>query len=142
VRLPGRTFSPSLTGPDGAPVAMIEVLPVVAGQRLQLVFESSYGDWRHGVWLAVEGGDLLVNGAAAAQLTLWQDTAPRSVEITVPAADGDLRLYNVWELGGLQRSQSNNCGMLRETVPGGYRFRCSDYGVEADYRHLVFTITR
>jgi hypothetical protein len=140
MRLPGRAVSPSLSTPERE-VAAIEALPCKDGDRFLLRFETSSGDWRHGVWLAVQDGHLTVGDVSSPQVTLWQDTAPQEVQLDVSGSDGLLRFYNVWErAGGGRQSQSFNCGLTREVVEGGYRFHCSDKGVDPDFTHLVFTL--
>jgi hypothetical protein len=141
MRVPGRTLSPLLSTAVRE-VALIETEDCADGDEFLVTFESRSGDWRHGLWLAVEDGLIEVNGTTAAQISLWVDTAPHSVPIKIHRSDGLLRFYNPWESGGLRRSQSNGSGLMREPVAGGVRFRCSDYGNEPDFGHLVFTLTR
>jgi hypothetical protein len=123
---------------------MIEAIPVVEGDRLRLSFERADDRWPHGVWLAVDGA-LVIGDTASAHMTLWRDTAPPFVDVIVESSrHGRLRLYNVWDSGrGKGReSQSHTSGMRREPVPGGWRYRCNDIGLDPDYTALVFTVTR
>jgi hypothetical protein len=123
---------------------MIDTIPVGEGDRLRLSFESADDRWPHGVWLAVDG-TIVIGDTASPQVTLWRDASPRVVDLIVEASrDGLLRLYNVWDSGrGKGReSQSHTSGMRREPLPGGWRYRCNDIGLNPDYTALVFTVTR
>jgi hypothetical protein len=83
--------------------------------------------------------------AESPEVVLWRHSAPSPTELRVVAStDGLLRLYNVWESsrGRGRESQSHTSGMVREDVPGGWRYRCNDIGTHPDFTALVFTITR
>lgn len=143
-RLPGRTMSSVVVGPDGLPTVKVESLPVAVGQRITLRFESVGPRWRQGVFLATDG-QLVAGGTSSTSLVLWSDSAPNEVAIEVAETDGRLVLYNVWDSGrgrGPFESQSATSGMLVESLPdGSLRYSCTDIGVEPDFGRVVFKVS-
>lgn len=143
-RLPDRTMSKSISGPDGQPAVKIEVLPITKGQRITLTFDTVGPRWRQGVFLAT-AGYLVAAGSSSPSLVLWSDSAPTESAIEVADTDGRLVLYNVWDSGrgrGPFESQSATSGMLVETLANGSRrYSCSDIGTEPDFGRLVFRVS-
>lgn len=124
---------------------MIETMACSDGDRFLVTFEDAEPRWTQGLWLAVDG-QLAVADSINDQFVLWRDTAPSKVMVEVRSTlDGLLRFHNVWNSGrgyGPWESQSHTSGMMREDVPGGYRYRCSDINPSPTYGALVFTIER
>lgn len=143
-RLPGRTLSSAVKGPDGQPAVKVESLPVAKGQQITLTFESVGPRWRQGVFLATTG-QLAVAGVSSPSLVIWSDSAPASSVIDVAETDGRLVLYNIWDSGrgrGTFESQSVTSGMLVESLPdGSLRYACTDIGVEPDFSRIVFRVS-
>src|SRR5438105_2383495 len=96
IRLPDRTLSKSVNGPDGKPAVKIEALPIKQGQTITLTFEAVGPRWRQGVFLA-KAGQLVVAGTSSPSLVLWSDSAPTQSMIDVAETDGRLVLYNAWD---------------------------------------------
>jgi len=136
----------ALTKDCGRDVLLVEVLPVADGQRWSLRFEHVDPRWPAGVWFAVDG-ELLVGGARSPQMVIWTHAAPPVLEIEiVSAADGLLRLYNIWDSGrGIKphESQAATSGMLkRERDDGCLEYRCNDFGLEPKFDRLLFVLCR
>lgn len=143
-RLPDRTLSKSIEGPDGQAAIKIEVLAVMPGQRITLTFETVDPRWRQGVFLATTGR-LVTAGTSSPSLVLWSDSAPAESVIDIVHTDGRLVLYNVWDSGrgrGKFESQGATSGMLVEALAdGSQRYSCTDIGVEPDFSRLVFRVS-
>lgn len=122
-------------------VFMIDAFPISSGDVLRLTFERAITTPKQGVFLLGDG-PLTVNGQSSPGMSLWYDSAPRVVNIECPAKDGVLHVYNVWNEGRGQESQSYTSGMLIEEIAGGRQYRCSHYGLEPAFDSLVFSITR
>ena len=140
--LPTAVQGGTLTTPDRV-VWKIEAVPCSAAGEFLLVFEAVSARWRQGVWLATDGL-LRVGDSESPQIVLWQDTAPATVHLQVVSTDGLLRLYNVWDSGRGRtvESQSATSGMLREKIPTGWRYRCSDIAPHPTFDALVFRLDR
>ena len=123
---------------------MIDEWPCAVGQQITVVFEQADQQWRHGVFLGVDGA-LEVAGEQSPKVVLWADTAPPVTQLTViGSTDGFLRLYNVWDSGrglGPFESQKATSGMVREVLTDTYvRYHCNSIGVDPDFSHLRFTV--
>lgn len=140
--LPGRTASPTVTAPDGRPAFLIESLPIAAGQRVRLVFESIAERFEQGVFVATEG-ELAIGEARSRAFALWAVKAPPEIVIEVAETDGRLVFYNIWDSGRTPsfESQSHTSGMVKEDAGGGWaRYRCNDIGFHPDFTSVVFKI--
>ena len=75
-----------------------------------------------------------------------QQAHPPIVDVVVLSSDdGLLRIYNIWDSGrglGPYESQSATSGMIRETIDGGFRYRCSAIASDPAFDQLIFTATR
>jgi hypothetical protein len=134
----------NLTGEVGQPVVMLDVIPIVPGERLRVSFKGTSGQWRQGIWLGVDG-ELEIAGTRADQFEIWADTAPPSFEVMVlRTQDGLLRLYNIWDSGRGRRreSQSATSGMLKEERNGTVVYRANDIGRKPQFDKLVFEVSR
>lgn len=146
MKVPSRRWlNRALTHENGRDVVQFEVIETAAGETFRLTFESSTSAWRQGVWLATEG-ELSVSNIIAAQVVLWSDSAPGTVDVLVRVTDGLLRFYNVWDSGrglGPHESLSATSGMLvEEDAAGVRRYRCNDIGLNPTFEKLVFTLQR
>ncbi len=145
MKLPSKTvLNSQLMAQLGKPVVMLDVVPVAAGETLHITFASQSGDWRQGIWIAVDG-ELEIAGQGASQMEIWTDTAPPTFDVKVlRTTDGLLRLYNIWDSGRGQRreSQSATSGMLKETTDRTTTYRCNDIGTLPKFDKLVFEIRR
>jgi hypothetical protein len=137
-------FNRLLTAALGSPVVKLDVIPVSPGERLRVTFVAKSGEWRHGIWVGVDG-ELEIAGRRSDQFEIWTDTSPPSFEIVVVAtSDGLLRLYNIWDSQrGLRReSQSATSGMLKEARGTSVIYRANAIGSPADFAGLVFVLDR
>lgn len=138
-----RVLNASLSTAAEQEIVKIEVVPVKPGQRLSLTFEGVGSPWRQGVWLATNG-TLFIAGQSASQLVVWQDSAPREVEITVEETDGLLRFYNIWDshrgLGPFESQSATSGCMRRDRVDGSVEYSCNDIGKDPTFNSLVFSL--
>lgn len=142
MRLPSKPLRNSHFAKAGRPdVVMIDAFPISSGDVLRLTFESAITTPKQGVFLLGDG-PLTVNGQSSPGISLWYDSAPREVLIQCPPQGGVLHVYNTWDSGQGQRSQSYTSGMLIEEIAGGRRYRCNHIGLEPTFDSLVFSITR
>jgi hypothetical protein len=144
--LPDRLVDAELTQSLGREVVKIEVLPLSAGQHIQLRLEKTGSRLRQGVWFGVNGV-LRVGEVTSSQMQIWRDTAPPLVDLLCEASGGLLHFYNIWRTPDSGLSPGNvfsllgNSGMLVDELPGGWRrYSCSHSAPEADFSRLVFQL--
>jgi hypothetical protein len=139
-RLPGRTVSKTVVGPDGQPAVLIEAFTIRIGQRVTLTFESTGKRWRQGVYLQTNGR-LRTAETTSPSLVLWGDAAPKTSVIEVVETNGQFILYNVWDRGQGRQSQGWTSGMYVQNLPDGWtRYSCTDTGTEPNFGQLVFRL--
>jgi hypothetical protein len=130
----------------GHDVVLVDHLPTEGAQRIRLVFEERKGRWRQGVSLIFDGkfgvnGRVIDGGKKG--IGLWQDTAPKSVEIDLIGTGVELQVHNAWDTGnGTVHYWHNGAAMMVEEIPDGRRYRCNDGEPDDDFDDLVFRIER
>jgi hypothetical protein len=126
----------------GETVRMWDKFPLKdKSQRLKVVFESTDSEWRQGISLKTDKG-IEVNGRLFKKsIGLWEDTAPKEVEIICKSKRGELEVVNVWDCGdGVIESGHNGAAMIVEQLPNGRRYRCNDGHPDDDFDDLIFRI--
>ncbi|WP_419850835.1 hypothetical protein [Candidatus Poriferisocius sp.] len=90
-------------------------LAVSEGTKVRVEWIAARPDRRQALKLAAVNGQLEVNDATAEIITLWSDTSPVAVELTVRGAHTRrLEVWNAWDLGGLETAWLGNAGMIVE----------------------------
>ncbi|WP_420637880.1 hypothetical protein [Candidatus Poriferisocius sp.] len=97
------------------------------GTKVRVERTAARTDRRQALKLAAVGGLLQVNEAVSEVITLWSDTSPSEVELTVV---GDrirrLEVWNAWDLGGLETAWLGNAGIIVEPGDRHLALHCSD----------------
>ena len=102
-------------------------LAVSEGTKVRVQWIAARPDRRQALKLAAVNGQLEVNEAAAEIITLWSDTSPDVVELTVQGArTRRLEVWNAWDLGGLETAWLGNAGMIVEPSERYLALHCSD----------------
>ena len=102
-------------------------LAVSEGTRVRVEWIAARPDRRQALKLAAVNGQLEVHGAAAEIISLWSDTSPVEVELTVLGAQTRrLEVWNAWDLGGLETAWLGNAGMIVEPSERHLALHCSD----------------
>ena len=128
---------------NGKVVAMIDEYPVSKGDKLKVVFEGFNSEWKQGVHLKLKG-KLEINGQKLeGSVVLWQDTAPREVEVIAHPKKGPLVVKNVWDTGdGVMQSWHNGAALIVEPVENGRRYLCNDGHPDENFDDIVFSIVK
>lgn len=102
-------------------------LAVSEGTKVRVVRIAARPDRRQALKLATVNGLLEVNGATSEVISLWSDTSPSEVELTVLGAKvRRLEVWNAWDLGGLETAWLGNAGMIIEQTKRYLTLHCSD----------------
>lgn len=128
---------------EGKLIQAYDRIPVANGQRLLVTFEATRSEWRQGIRLNVERGQLKAGNddTFATKFILWQDTCVRPLEFAIKAKSGAVFVYNAWDFGnGVVEAWQNGAAMIVEQIPNGRRYRCNDWTPDDDFDDLIFTI--
>ncbi len=102
-------------------------LAVGEGTRVRVRRIGARTDRRQALKLAAVDGLLEVDEAVSEVISLWSDTSPAAVELTVLGARARrLEVWNAWDLGGLESAWLGNAGMIVEPEEQYLALHCSD----------------
>ena len=102
-------------------------LAVSEGTRVRVERIAARSDRRQALKLAAVNGLLEVDEATSEIISLWSDTSPVAVELTVLGAKTRrLEVWNAWDLGGLETSWLGNAGIIVEPSERYLALHCSD----------------
>ena len=102
-------------------------LAVSEGTRVRVERINARPDRRQALKLACVDGLLEVDEAVSEIISLWSDTSPASVELTVLGARARrLEVWNAWDLGGLESAWLGNAGIIMEPSEHRLTLHCSD----------------
>ena len=102
-------------------------LAVSEGTRVRVERIGARPDRRQALKLAAVNGLLEVNEATSEIITLWSDTSPTDVELTVLGAQTRrLEVWNAWDMGGLESAWLGNAGMIVVPRERYLALHCSD----------------
>ena len=112
---------------DGREVRPLLRLAVSEGTRVRVERIAARPDRRQALKLAAVDGLLEVDEAVSEIISLWSDTSPAAVELTVLGARARrLEVWNAWDLGGLESAWLGNAGMIVESGQHHLALHCSD----------------
>lgn len=111
----------------GRDVRPILRLAASEGTKVRVVRIAARPDRRQALKLAAVNGLIEVNGATSEVISLWSDTSPAEVDLTVVGAKARrLEVWNAWDLGGLETAWLGNAGMVVEQAERHLTLHCSD----------------
>lgn len=112
---------------DGREVRPLLRLAVSEGTRVRVKRINARPGRRQALKLAAVDGFLEVDEAVSEVISLWSDTSPASVELTVLGARARrLEVWNAWDLGGLESAWLGNAGLIVEPSEHHLALHCSD----------------
>ena len=121
--------------------AMVRI-PVTDGAEVVVRRRAVSSTRPQALKLAVNRGELEVNGRRAGAVALWSTTSPDTVSLRVHGAEATtLEVWNAWSMGGVDCSWIGNAGMVTKTTAAGTVLRCSDGVGPADFTDLEVEIT-
>lgn len=108
---------------------------------LKITFVTTDSKWKQGVVLQTKG-EFEINGQKLPnKIVLWEDTAPKEVQLLVKSKDKLLIIYNVWETeDGTTHYWHNGGAMNIEEVDGIKIYNCNDGYPDDDLNDLIFKL--
>lgn len=122
---------------QGMTVVPMVQLAVRNGSRVRVRRLGSSPLRAQALKMAVDSGELSVNGVANPSLALWSHTAPGDLEVRVEGTGRMLDLWNAWSLDGVDNSWLGNAGIIVDEHASGLTLQCSDGVGEPDFGDLV-----
>lgn len=126
----------------GMTLVRMDAFPLEAAKELRLVFEACNAEWRQGVALRCEGKFKVNEQIIRRGIVIWQDTAPKVIEIGILGTQSTIEVKNVWEIDEVVQSSHNGAAMIVEETPNGRRYRCNDGVADDDFDDIVFRLER
>lgn len=143
---PAFFFPPGSIGPvsvDSRTLWLSYRMPVVSGDRLQVVFEHYTTKPKQCLMVSLSKRNhrMTIEGSNASRFVLWTDTAPKRVEIGITKAGrgSELCFYNGWEDS---KYGTLLCGLRYSAIDaqpqndGSLLLNCSDGWGDADFTDL------
>ena len=108
---------------------------------LKITFLSTDSKYTQGIVLRTKGEFEIEGTRLPKMIALWEDTAPKEVDIIVRSKDKMLYIYNAWKTA----SGSVNClyygaAIYIEEIDGAKIFHCNDGFPDDDFNDLVFKV--
>lgn len=126
----------------GKIVKMIDKLDLINSDvPLYLEFISTDSKWKQGIILQTKGKFELNGQIAPNKIVLWEDTAPKMVQIKIKSKDKVLIIYNVWKIeDGTVFYWYNGGALYSEVDDGKITYYCNDGIPDDDFNDLIFRI--
>jgi hypothetical protein len=127
----------------GELLRLVDLFPLDLARAIRVEFERTNSEWRQGIALDVDG-ELEVNGQKLGKsIVLWENTAPKPVDIQVIGACSHVTVHNVWDSGrGTIDAWHHGAAMIVHDTAGGRCYRCNDGHPDDNFDDVVFCITR
>lgn len=126
----------------GKIVKMIDKLELINSHvPLCVEFISTESRWKQGIVIQTKGKFELNDQIAPNKIVLWEDTAPKLVQIKIISSDKILIIYNVWKIeDGTVFYWYNGGALYTEHENGIITYYCNDGIPDDDFNDLVFSI--
>ena len=108
---------------------------------LKITLISTNSKWRQGIVLETKGGFHVNKQKISNKIVLWEDTAPKQVEIKIKSKDKVLFIYNVWNTGDETTHYWHyGAALYTEQISNIIMFYCNDGQPNDDFTDLVFKV--
>jgi len=137
---------------EGRTLIMRDRLRAELGDRFTVTIEATRSPYPQGVGVS-EG--LEVFGARVRRAVVWEyfslpperraaerSHLPFAFAVVCRNKRGWLSFYNMTEVQGRQTWWHGGSCMIAEDIPGGRRYRCNDFELDADFDDLVFSVVK
>jgi hypothetical protein len=127
----------------GELLRLVDLFPLDQARLIRIQFMRTNSEWRQGIALDVDG-ELVVNGHKLRKsIVLWEDTAPKIVDIGIVGSYRDVTVHNVWDSGrGTIDAWHHGAAMIMHDIVNGRCYRCNDGHPDDNFDDIVFCITR
>lgn len=108
---------------------------------MKINFISTDSEWKQGIVFQTKGEFEINEQKIPAKIVLWEDTAPKELQLLVNSKDKILFVYNVWDTGdGTIHYGHNGAAMCIEKDSNSTIYNCNDGHPNDDFSDLTFKI--
>lgn len=108
---------------------------------LKVCFVSTDSKWKQGVVFQTKGDFEVNDQKLPTKIILWQDTAPKELQLLIKSKDKVLVIYNVWQTEDGTIHYWHNGGAMHIEEKNGLRiYNCNDGFPDDDFDDLIFTV--
>jgi len=127
---------------QGKELKMVDRINLLSNKvALKVSFISTDSKWKQGIVFQTKGEFEINNQKLPTKIILWEDTAPKELQMLIKSKDKVLVIYNVWETeDGTTHYWHNGGAMYIEEDNGIRTYNCNDGYADDDLNDLIFTI--
>jgi hypothetical protein len=108
---------------------------------LKVSFVSTDSEWKQGIVFQTKGEFEINDIKIPTKIVLWEDTAPKELQLLVKSKDKVLFVYNVWDTGDSTMHYGHNgAAMCIEKDNSSTLYNCNDGHPDDDFSDLIFKI--
>lgn len=125
---------------NGKSLLRLDRLEIGSKATIRITLEECNSNWHQGVHLRVDKG-FIVEGKRVKDIRIWYNDEVKSVEYDVETKNGQLLVWNVWDVGdGVVHSWHNGAAMVIEDINNGRKYSCNDGHPDDNLNDLIFKI--
>lgn len=105
--------------------------------------ETGHNGYKQGIVLETDGEFYVNEQTIPKKIVLWEDTAPKKLEISFKTNSKKLLVYNAWRIPESSvpiHFWHNGAAIQVEEFSGGKIYHCNDGQANDDFNDLVFKI--
>jgi hypothetical protein len=108
---------------------------------LRITFVSTDSKWKQGIVLQTKGEFEIEGRKLPNKIVLWEDTAPKEVQLIVKSKEKLLMVYNAWKTEeGTTHYWHNGAAMNIEEKEASKIYNCNDGFPDDDLNDLIFKL--
>lgn len=126
----------------GKKIILIDRIPIEKDQRVKIEFVEVKSAMKQGIILKTKGDFIFDNGEIVPfRPVLWENTAPKKIELQIKSKNKELLIYNVWDEGNGTMQYWHNWAAMEVIKKGKVRtYYCNDGSLDTNFNDLVFTM--
>jgi hypothetical protein len=127
---------------NGKEIKMSDIINLTANKvYLKITFLQTNSDYLQGIVLDTKGHFTVNEQVIPNGVVLWENTAPKEIQIFLDSKDKKIFIYNVWDPGdGTMHYGHGGAALYVETIGADRIYYCNDGSLNDDFNDLVFKI--
>lgn len=122
----------------GKKVNPIFVLKLEEEEQVTLKWIGTQSKLKQGIQIKLDKGVIEVHGEKSSNVILWEDSSEAEVMLRcIPKKNGNLKLWNVWEVDGVTQAWVGNAGMIISESNNITNLSCSDGSGDINFKNVI-----